>query len=83
MASPRWRRYVATVKKMSVVMALKLRRTPRIGDGVRPTHPANEYSWRGTVVDVFDDEISTLYRVYWRYPNGKVANYRENEIKRV
>jgi len=39
--------------------------------------------WDGTVVDVVEDpvKVSPLYRVYWRYPFGKVADYRQNELR--
>jgi hypothetical protein len=57
-------------------------RGPRIGDTVT-TEREKDPRWDGTVVDVIPDNISPLYRVYWRYPLGKVADYRDGEIKRA
>lgn len=54
----------------------------RIGASVT-TGLQHEPAWDGTVVDVIKDSISPLFRVYWRYPLGKVADYREGEIRRV
>lgn len=59
----------------------------RIGDAVTysSNHPAYRF-WDGTVVDIVEDFIEnsnqSLYRVYWRYPLGKVADYRVAELKR-
>jgi hypothetical protein len=56
----------------------------KIGDAVtlNKSVDPNAYDWDGIVVDVIPDRYSPLFRVYWRYPRGKVANYRSPELRR-
>jgi hypothetical protein len=64
---------------------LAYQRRLRIGDKVtRATQPSVYHGeWDGTVVDILNDLSGPLFRVYWRYPPGKVSDYRPSEVSRV